>query len=316
MNIEENIEEKIYQYAAENKIDLIGIGGVEPFYELENILKARKFHAFSEKDMEKKIHPKLTMEDAESIIVIGEPYYKAFDFKTDGELRGNISMGAVGVDYHVTVKEKLQKLADFLKEFLEFDYKIFSDTGPLVDRELAKRAGIAWQGKNCAMISFDESIGSFFFIGYMLINYKLKASDPSTKNLCGDCNKCIKACPANCLSAYHCDAEKCISYLTQSKEIIGENDKKNMNVQIYGCDICQCVCPFNKNVVPTCTIQDINVVKPKLLDIVNMDNHYFKNVYKKTAAGWRGKKILQRNALVALGNLKTKEAEEILKQFD
>lgn len=301
-----NIKENILLYAKKNSIDKIGFCNTEPFYNVRTIildrLKKGYLSGFEEKDIEKRIYPELTMNTVKSIIVIAESYNKNFKFEYDDKLRGNLSLSAIGKDYHIILKEKLESLGDYIKNFIEnVEYKIFVDTGPLLDRELAKRSGIGWQGKNCSIIT--EEFGSWVFIGYMLINIEIEP-DSIIDLHCGKCEKCILACPTSALkNNYEFNPKKCISYLTQTKDFIDEETSKKMGLQLYGCDICQKVCPYNKYSAVKETIYDIDIAMLDIEKLLCISNKDFKNIYGKTAIGWRGKRIIQRNASIVLKNL-------------
>lgn len=304
-----NLKQRIISFARLNNIDKIGFCDVSPFLHLKKIILKRKenncLSGFEEQNIEKRINPKITMPNAKSIIVIAESYNKRFEFNKDNKLRGNLSLSAIGLDYHIIVKQKLEKIADFIKAelYYTFEYMSFVDAGPLVDREVAKRAGIGWQGKNCSIIT--PEFGSWIFIGYMLTNLNLEADTPINLN-CENCDICIKSCPTKALKDnYNFCAKNCISFLTQTKEEIEITLKSKMGIQLYGCDICQKVCPYNKNVPFKETIYDIEIAKPELEKIINMSNKEFKAAFGKTAIFWRGKKVIRRNAYIALDNLKS-----------
>jgi len=292
------LEALIHKFAEDEKI-IAGICDVAPLDEIRKILEFVKT-PFVTNDISRRITPKMIMENAESMIVIGVGYDKIFEFPLDNAIRGNLSVSAVGIDYHVSVKEKLLKLMNLLNKHENFEYKIFVDNGDLVERELAKKSGIGYYGKNCNIIS--NRFGSFFNIGYALISLKLGSSKSQyDQKSCGNCQVCITSCPTRALSAYHCDYTKCISYLTQKKGDLTEQEMKSIGFQIYGCDVCQRVCPknFEKAIG---RINDINLVKVELSEILNMTNKEFNDRYKQTSAGWRGKKTLQRNAMVVRDN--------------
>lgn len=311
------LKEKIKLFALNNNIDKIGFCNAEPFYNVRKILLERAekgfLSGFEEKDIEKRINPKLTMTNVKSIIMIAESYNKKCDFKVDDKLRGEISISAVGKDYHTILKEKLNILGEYIKKIEpEAEYMIFADTGPLVDREVAKRAGIGWQGKNGAIIT--EEFGSWVFLGYMLLNVEIPSDEPMEKD-CGECRRCILACPTSALrDNFEFCATECVSFLTQTKENIPYEKTLKMGKQIYGCDVCQKVCPYNKNGIIKEIIKDIDMVKPDLEEILNISNAEFKKRFGVTSAGWRGKKVLQRNAVIALGNIKDIRAVKILKK--
>lgn len=292
------IEEKIQMFGTEKNI-LIGICDAEPMNYIEKYIVDTKFVNF---EKEKRITPRVTMENCKSIIVVGLPYGKFENFTLDNEIRGKFSIGAVFTDYHIIIRNILNELETYLKTTNTFEYKIFVDTGPLIERELAKKAGLGYQGKNLSIIS--EKFGSYFFIGYMLVDFKMKCSKsiPFDFSNCKGCDLCIKACPTKALKGdYTFNMDVCISYLTQKKEDIEDNLKKKMGNSLYGCDICQNVCPKNKNVKQE-NINDINIIRPKLETFLELSNKQFKNIYGETAIYWRGKKTIQRNAIIAMEN--------------
>lgn len=292
------LEEKIYSFEEKNTI--VGIGSALPFYNIKHTLENIEV-PFVEKDIEKRINPMLIRNDAKSIIALGISYNKVFKGTMDDKIRGKISIGAMGKDYHLIIKEKLE----YIKYKLNIEGDIFVDTGPLVDREVAKRCGLGIIGKSGNII--NKKLGSIFFIGYIITNIKLNSNKILyNEDLCKNCNKCIKACPSNSILENGFDYKKCISYLTQKKQLESEIEKTLINRQIYGCDICQKVCPYNKGIYEE-YIYDLDIFYPNIEFILNMTNKEFEKTYKKTAAGWRGKKILQRNAIIALANYKYSE---------
>ena len=301
------LEEKIYSFEEENTI--IGIGNANPFYDIKNILQNTEI-PFVEKDIEKRIYPKLIREDAKSIIALGLSYNKVFKGNLDNKIRGKISIGAMGIDYHILIKEKLE----YIKNSLNIEGDIFVDTGPLVDREVAKRCGLGQIGKSGNII--NKKLGSIFFIGYIITNIELNPTkNIYVEDLCKNCDKCIKACPSNSILENGFNYKMCISYLTQKKELETEKEKTLINRQIYGCDICQKVCPYNKDTYIE-EIYDLDTFYPNIEFILNMTNKEFENIYKKTACGWRGKKVLQRNAIISLANYKySKEAIDLLENL-
>ncbi len=168
------------------------------------------------------------------------------------EPRGWISRYAWGDDYHEVLRTKLEALLEGLREQHEepFDARVYSDTGPLNERVLATHAGLGWMGKNTLLL--NEDIGSFFFLGVILttldLQPTLERAEPPPSNLCGSCRKCIEACPTHALvDAYVMDARRCISYLTiELRETIPEELRAPMGQHVFGCDICQDVCPWNR----------------------------------------------------------------------
>lgn len=314
------LKEETLLFAWKIGIDLIGFTKAEPFHELRSLLEKRRdkghLSGFEEEDLELRTNPFKTMENAKTIIVIGQAYHidEAKLTKDTPELYGELARTAWGRDYHLVLKEKLQQLAEFLNNKYEgLQYKAFVDTGPLVDRYLAYRAGLGWYGYNNTLI--NEEYGSWFFIGYMLTNVEFEPDSP-VENKCKGCRSCIELCPGKALEKdYGLDAKKCISYLLQKREDLTEEERRKLGNRIYGCDVCQLVCPHNKDVKET-TTEDFLPREPShkidLESLLNMSNKEFKQLFSTNASGWRGKKILQRNAIIALGNLGDKRAIPIL----
>jgi epoxyqueuosine reductase len=277
-------------------IKCVGVAGIGPYYDLEKIIRDRleKEHitGMEEPCIEKRIDPRNTMENAESIIVCAFPYYVK-DIENS-----NISKYCYGKDYHIVVKEKLEQISKYINSKVEnFEYMVFADNGPLVDRYLASISGIGYYGINNNIIT--DEYGSYVFIGYIINNYKFEP-DNSLEKTCLQCKKCINSCPGKALLGnFKMNPKLCLSYITQKKEELSEaemNVLKN-NKKVFGCDVCQDVCPHNKGISKT-NIEEFykdlmfNLSKD---EIDNISNKEFKRRYKEKAFSWRGKKIIQRN---------------------
>ncbi|SHJ05786.1 epoxyqueuosine reductase [Geosporobacter subterraneus DSM 17957] len=306
----EDLKEKIKQIARGLGIDLIGFTSAAPFNELEKIFLERKaqgyLSGFEEQDIAKRIDPRLTLENAETIIVIGMSYYTDASeiCEEEGAARGTIARSAWGKDYHEVLRNKLLILMKKIEELIGFfQYRIFVDTGPLSDRAVARRAGLGWIGKNNMLIT--RQYGSWVFIGYGIVDFKIEQDEP-LQDSCAGCNACIQACPAGALEeGYKLKGKKCLSFITQTKDEIESEECKKLGNRIYGCDTCQLVCPHNQKIKKTKTwefLPDPSISRPKLVDLLSMDNQTFKEKYENTAAGWRGKNTLRRNAIIALAN--------------
>lgn len=312
-----NLKKYIIDTALSLGIDMVYFTDCKPLINLEDYLKIRRENkrdtSFEEKDLKKRINPKETLPNCKTIIVLGMSYNS--DFKIENHpLKGSLSKSSWGEDYHNVLKRKMEKLIDSLKEKVDFDYKAFVDTGPLVDRELAKKSGLGYYGKNCSII--NKEYGSFIFISYILTDLELEIEEISIDDDCGDCDLCIRACPTGALeSEYTLNPKKCISYLTQTKEIIPADLREKMGIKIYGCDTCQMVCPKNKEIkipnhkefIPIKTGGSIDIK-----ELFSMSNREFKNKYRHMAGSWRGKNTLKRNAIIALGNIKDKKNLSLL----
>ncbi|MBR1444157.1 MAG: tRNA epoxyqueuosine(34) reductase QueG [Firmicutes bacterium] len=297
-------EDKLYEYAKEKNIAM-GIGNAERFEDIRDIIEKR-YVPFVKWETEERIDPRRSMDNARSIICIGVSYNKEFIGEKDDRIRGVMSLGAVGEDYHKTVGR-------YLKEMLEYagiEGKIFVDTGALVDREVAIRCGIGNYGENNSVISPIH--GAMFFIGYALTEEKLTETGREKKKTCTGCGKCLKICPTKALYKGGFDYKRCISYITQKKGCLSEEEMKAVGKNIYGCDLCQKVCPLNS---PPEKSSNIEKFFPDIEKLLYISNAEFKETYGNTAAGWRGKKILQRNAVAALGNMNDERALKLAEKF-
>lgn len=305
------LEQEIYTFAEKRNLEA-GITSAEPFWEQEKILLQEngKLKGFTEQNIQKRIIPTMTMENAKSIIVFAMAYgYRKKIKQNNNLLTGECSVAAVGEDYHVILKRHFEDLKQFLKQKVKnFECQYFVDTGPLVDRAVAVRAGTGWIGKNGSV--HTAKFGSLAFLGYMMTNLSLNQKEMVLED-CGSCKKCILCCPTGALSENTFHVEKCISYLTQTKTVLSSEVMRTMGKQIYGCDICQIVCPKNQKALHSFDEKETDILLEELL---YCSNKAFTEKFAKTAAGWRGKKILQRNAIIALGNSKTKKALPILEQ--
>ena len=207
-----------------------------------------KFNAgmsYMERNLEKRKDVRLILPEAKSIISLGMNYYTGHQH-SDTEDFGKVSRYAWGKDYHLIIWEKLDQLIRQLREIdPAFEAKTYVDTGPVMDKAWAVRSGLGWLGKHSNVIS--RRCGSWFFIATVITNYDFTTS-PIVNNFCGSCTACIDACPTSALvQDYVVDANKCISYLTIENK--GEIDKSltgKFENWIFGCDICQEVCPWNK----------------------------------------------------------------------
>lgn len=265
----------------------IGIVRARKFFELTNILERRGRVSFVEPDYEKRINPFLIMGDVKSIIVCLFSYY-------NGQ-RGKISSYAHGKDYHPVIKEKLEKICDVLNEQGAKTLTLV-DNSPLVERYLAYLCGLGFFGKNTMLI--NERLGSEFFIGCILTDFELDEDRPLDNDMCIGCNRCIEACPGGALQeGFLFDENKCVSFLTQKKGELTQEEKEIIKKSgyIWGCDKCTEVCPYNKNLPITGISEFKNELITDLEISEEMSNKEFKKMYGDRAFSWRGKSILLRN---------------------
>ena len=213
---------------------------------LENWLK-HNFHGqmqYMENHFDKRLDPTLLVEGAKSVISLSYNYYPK---KTQPKDTYQIAKYAYGEDYHYVIKQKLQELLTTIQEKIgEVSGRCFVDSAPILERVWAEKAGVGWVGKNSLLLQKKQ--GSFFFLAELIVDLELEYNTYTQTNHCGSCTKCIDACPTEAILPNNTiNGSKCISYLTiELKENIPNQFKNKMEDWIFGCDICQDVCPWNR----------------------------------------------------------------------
>lgn len=311
------LQQDLVAYASSIGIDKIGFTTAAPFLELKNRLKRQQDlgyqSGFEESDVEKRTEPTLLLDRAESIIAIAVAYpSKMTDAPKGkkGERRGMFCRASWGTDYHTVLREKLALLEVFLHDrSSEVKTRSMVDTGELADRAVAERAGIGWSAKNCSIIT--PEFGSYVYLGEMITNLPFEPDVPM-EDQCGDCTLCLDACPTGALiQGGQLNAQRCIAFLTQTKQPIPEEFRKEVGNRIYGCDTCQTVCPKNKrkyNLEQESFVPEAELVKPLLQPILKLSNRQFKETFGHMSGSWRGKNPIQRNAILALAHFKEEAA--------
>ncbi|MDI6601491.1 MAG: tRNA epoxyqueuosine(34) reductase QueG [Thermoanaerobacteraceae bacterium] len=300
------MKDRIKEYAKSIGFDLVGFTDADVF-DIADVLRERGQKGYlsglEKGDIEERIDPEKVLPGARSIIALGL-YYGGAKKHENG--KGRVSRSAWGRDYHTVLGSMMGELVEYLKK--EYGAKSISlvDNNPMVEREIARRAGIGFYGKNCSIINPD--MGSWIFLGEILTDLSIEPDAPLEHD-CDDCERCIKACPTGAIAGpYEINAKKCLSYITVMKGFVPEEMKDKLQNRIYGCDICQEACPYNKinfRRNPTLAL-DIPYDMEDLSFILSMDNKRFMESFKQTSAGWRGRTVLQRNALIAAGNMRIK----------
>lgn len=271
--------------------------------------------SFEENDLMRKVNLQSEMENAQTIISVAFPYfYDAYIHK-----EGYFSLYTLGQDYHIVVKDYLEKVAEVIRSH-GYEAKVFADNNSLPERYIAYASYVGEIGKNHMLIT--KEYGSYVFLGEILTNLVLETRERDYQEIplhtiCGDCTNCIKACPTQILGSEFYDTKRCMSYITQSKEVPDE-DLLLFKGRLFGCDTCQRSCPLNRK-VNTSSIEAFRpreyMKYPNLLELLELTNQEFLK-YKETSSGWRGKKLLQRNAMVELvrkGN--TLDAEKLPTEY-
>lgn len=246
-----DLTQKIRSKALELGIHKIGIAKAEALTgegaHLRDWLH-RGHHAsmqWMEKNTEKRTDPRLIVPNAKSVISLAVNYYTPIPHQPNGN-EGKISRYAWGDDYHIHVTKRIQTLFECIKQWEPgSEGRYYVDTGPVMEKAWAARAGIGWQGKHTNLIT--KEYGSWVFLGVIITTLELE-NDPPMEDFCGTCTACIDACPTDAISEpYVVDSNRCISYLTiEHRGAIAESLGKNFEQWIYGCDICQDVCPWNR----------------------------------------------------------------------
>lgn len=309
------IKNHIAQLLQDSGLDSFGYCSAKPFNHLEDIYLERIDKGYScefEKraSLQALITPSQLLQNAQSFLVVLLPYSPYTEPVPDGH--GAMSSGTASEDYHLVLNKILSPVKDLLKAY-DIDSEIIVDTTPLSDRSIASRAGLGITRRNSMF--YHKTYGSYVYIGSLLMTADLSEGDhQAMQDPCGQCHRCQSLCPSQAiLGDGTIDSHRCISYLTQ-KKTLSTADYKLMGNHIYGCDICQQVCPANKGVKPI-DIKTLVPKRPSLQSILLMTKSDFLTTYKRTDAGWRGKRTLQRNAIVAMGNGKLGQDHQFLRSY-
>ncbi len=239
---------------------------------------------YMENYFDKRLNPKLLVDGAKSVISLS---YNYFPKETQINDTYKISKYAYGEDYHFVLKLKLKDLFNFIQENIgEINGRVFVDSAPVLERAWAEKAGLGWRGKNSLLLQKNK--GSFFFLAELIIDLELEYDNTFQTNHCGTCTKCIDVCPTDAILKNNIiDASKCISYYTiELKDEIPKSEKEKFNDWIFGCDICQNICPWNRFSKPHS--EEKFLPHPDLLTISKNDweeltEETFKRIFKKSA---------------------------------
>jgi epoxyqueuosine reductase len=253
--------------------------------------------SYMENHAEKRADPRKLVENAQSVISVILNYYPARTQEPEAPV---LSKYAYGEDYHEVIRKKLKQLLLFINEnIVPAGGRAFVDSAPVLDRAWAARAGLGWIGKNTNLISPES--GSFFFVGSLIVDIPLHYDRP-IQDFCGDCNRCIRACPTAAIVAPQViDARRCLSYLTiEHKGAIEEQYREKFRNRVFGCDICQDVCPWNRKAVPH-QVKEFEPL-PGLLEMTRpdwyaMDENKFTEIFEKSAVKRAGFEGIRRNLL-------------------
>lgn len=298
------VKEKINEYCNSLGLDTIGFIKCRKFDELINFYSFRKENGleneFEENEIEKRINPNWYIKEGKAIISIAFPY-----LWFENNIDNGFSRYTKGLDYHRVVRSYLDKICEFINK-LGGKAIPFVDSNTLPERYIAYLAGVGFIGKNNMLIT--EKYGSYVFLGEIITDLDIgeedvrKFEEIREYKECGTCTKCQKQCPTKSINVNKINPNICSSYITQ-KKALSDVDIKLLKGKIFGCDICQNVCPYNID------INYSSIIEFKPLEFMcgleteiyaDMNNKFFKENIAKTSCGWRGKNVIKRNAIIKL----------------
>jgi epoxyqueuosine reductase len=271
----------------------------------------RGLNWYTEERVSKASNPKRLLPEAQSIISLAVSYYYPVSRSQPLELHGKIARYAWSEDYHSVLKNKARLLVHFMeKRFHSLHNRIFVDDGPLLERAVAERSGIAWYGKNTMMLTRNH--GSWVLLAEILTDLSLPEDQKVQKN-CGSCTICIAECPTGALTPYALDNQKCISFWTiEHKGIIPKDMRPLIGTWVFGCDLCQDVCPVNRKIEKTrdsaFVRSDTHIRSIDLIDMLKMTPEQYQMKFKGSPIKRAKLNGLKRNACIALGNIGNSKA--------
>ncbi len=302
------LREALKEYGRSIGLAAVGVCAAESFAVEAALLQERQAlgyrSEFEEPDIARRRDPQQWLPGAQSIIAVAIGYHQPESEPPPDGPRGWLSRYCRGRDYHWVLHRKLEKLMAWLDEHAPGGSHVpFVDTGPPIDRAVAVRAGLGWFGKSNLLITREH--GTYVFLGEIITTLAI-APDTPWHGTCGECTRCLEACPTGALTdAFTMHSDLCLSYVTQIHDWVPEGHREVMDNKLFGCDTCQAVCPYNKAPLPgSAELQAYAEpgATPLLADVLAMPPGRFKRWFLPTAAGWRGKAVLQRNAAIGLGN--------------
>jgi epoxyqueuosine reductase len=322
------LAQALKEQARQQGFTLAGITSPDPpphFETYENWIQAG-FHGEmaylgDERAIERRADPRQILPECRSILVVGMPYNPPpAPPLNDPTPRGRVAAYAMGDDYHLVIPPRLKRLVAFLEEQAghPIPHRIYTDTGPVLERDLAQRAGLGWIGKNTCLISPKH--GSYFLLAEILLGLDLPFDAPIASDHCGTCTRCIEACPTDCiLPDRTLDARRCISYLTiENKGDIPEDLRPLMGEWVFGCDICQMVCPWNgrfaRQIAESAFDPRPGLPFPPIAEDLALTPQEFNHKFKDSPLKRAKRRGYQRSLAVAAGNSERLELLPILEQ--
>ncbi|HTU19965.1 MAG TPA: tRNA epoxyqueuosine(34) reductase QueG [Gemmataceae bacterium] len=307
-----SLEDRLKQQARTLGFELVGIApatGSDGFDRLRDWL-ARGFAGtmeYMQRHGDARRHPSSILPEVRSVVMVAMNYRPAGEKETlSRKQQGRISCYARGADYHDVLRDRLNHLLDWLRqERPDCLGRGVVDTAPLLERDFARRAGLGWFGKNTMLL--NKRLGSYFFIGALLTNLELACDPPHTAAHCGTCTACLDACPTQAFAAPGLlDARRCISYLTiEHRGDVPEELRSGLGDWLFGCDVCQEVCPWNRKAPPGTepALQGRpELEKVDLIELLGLSEEAFRRRFRGTALLRTKRRGLLRNAALVLGN--------------
>ncbi len=277
---------------------------------IDNGYHAEMGYMASERNRERRADIQKILPGCKSVIVLATNYYQGDVAPQSHAPTGKVGRYAWNDDYHDVIKARLLDLVAYIEETLghAVNQRVYTDTGPILEGEFAQRAGLGWLGKNTLLIS--PKIGSWVLLSEILLDVALPIDDPITTDHCGSCTRCIEACPTEAILEDErlIDANKCISYQTiEQKAAIPVDLRSQFEDWIFGCDICQEVCPWNTRfAIPTLDpafLPRPHLPTPELVTLLEMEQADFSKAFKGSPIKRTKRRGMARNAAVALGNM-------------
>ena len=342
---EQNLVQVISQKAHELGFDLVGITTPERPAHADQYLawiqagyQGEMGYMSTPRSQICRVNPKELFPECQSIIVLAMGYpnparlnpklkglsssttsnfdFQRLDSSSTNLLSGKVAAYAWGKDYHQVLKKRLKILTQFIEEISEkpIQSRLFTDSAPILERDLAWRAGLGWIGKNTCLI--NPQIGSHSFLAEILLDLELPPSSPFATDYCGKCSRCIAACPSHCILPNRTiDARRCISYLTiELRSAIPIAYRPLIDQWLFGCDVCQEVCPWNQHTINERIDEDFQPQKDQfpinLIEILELNEEQFQNRFAESSLRRAKPRGLARNAAVILGNYAKEHPEE------
>lgn len=306
-------KEALRQRLLDSGFHKVGFTDANPMEWECDFLEKRGPGPFEPTELPPRTDPGLLLADARSVIAVAMSYHHQ-DPERPSEPSGRLSRYCRGYDYHNVMLSRLEEVAQEILLQHGSRSVCYVDTGPPLERAFAQKAGLGRISKNTNLIV--PKLGSWVFLGIMITELEIPADQSADYAICGSCTLCLEACPTGCLSEWILDSENCLGYLNQKSDEVPEEHRESMGDWLFGCDICQQVCPHNVK-APTGLSACFEPLPkpgafPLLAEIVGLTEEQFEEWFKPTAADWRGREALQRNALIALGNSDDEKAVEVL----